>query len=141
MTPLPRDFRVPRLLAQHSAAATIPATMVVFLAGLVFVIVFQFPLAYLAAGALLGFGNAGCRVARMSQLMHVVPNEVMGRVGGFYNVFDRVFRTVLVFAMGIIDSHGPPAGFILLAAVLLVALAGVMQSRQAIRPAMAAAPA
>jgi MFS family permease len=121
---------LPRLIGKHSAARTVPVTMLIFLAGLLVVIAFRFPTAYLLAGVLIGFGNAGSRVARSALLLHLVPNEVMGRVGGFYNVFDRVLRTVLVMSMGIIDWYGPPAGFGVLAVVLLLSLAGVMYSRR-----------
>ncbi len=131
---------LPRLIAQHSAANTIPGTMIVFLIGMIIMITLRFPLPYLLAGALLGFGNAGCRVARNALLLHLVPNEVMGRVGGFYHVLDRVLRTILVLAMGIITVYGPPAGFMVLAVVLLIALAGVWQSRAAL-PGVATAPA
>ena len=131
---------LPRLLAHHSAATTIPATMLVFLVGLALVILVPHPLVYLAAGALLGFGNAGCRVARSALLLHLVPNAMMGRVGGFYNVFDRVLRTGLVLAMGLIEVSGPPAGFLLLLAVLLLALVGVLYSRSAL-PGSSPAPA
>ena len=130
---------LPRLISQHSAATTIPGTMVVYLAGLVLLIVLPHPLIYLAAGTLLGFGNAGCRVARSALLLNIVPNSMMGRVGGFYNVFDRVLRTVLVMSMVIIDVHGPTSGFLLLLALLLLALFGVMQSRGSLR-AFAPAP-
>ena len=126
---------LPRLISRHSAAATVPVTMLVFLAGLLLLAAVHLPLPYLCAGALLGFGNAGCRVARSALLLHLVPNAVMGRVGGFYQVLDRVLRTALVLAMGIIDAHGPPVGFALLAAVLLLALAGALRTRAAARPA------
>jgi MFS-type transporter involved in bile tolerance (Atg22 family) len=99
---------------------------------MVIVITLRLPLAYLVAGTLLGFGNAGCRVARNALLLHLVPNEVMGRVGGFYHVLDRVLRTVLVLAVGIISVYGPPAGFTLLAIMLVFALFGVWQSRTAL---------
>jgi MFS family permease len=134
-------FVLPRLIGRHSAANTIPGTMLVFLAGLLLIIGFRLPFAYLFAGALLGFGNAGCRVARSALLLHLVPNDVMGRVGGFYHVLDRVLRTLLVMAMGIIDVYGPPSGFIVLAIVLVVALAGVWQSRGALRVPAGAIPA
>lgn len=124
---------LPRLLAQRSAASTIPGAMVVFLIGLVIVFTFRFPAAYLAASALLGFGNAGCRVARNALMLHIVPNAVMGRVGGFYNVLDRVLRTLFVMAMAIIDLYGPPAGFAVLLALLLLALFGVAQTRGTLR--------
>ncbi len=134
-------FLLPRLIGRHSAAGTIPATMLIFLAGLVVIIVFRFPLAFLLAGALLGFGNAGCRVARSALLLHLVPNEFMGRVNGFYLVFDRVMRTLLVYAMMIIDTHGPPAGYMVLTAVFLVAFWGVMLSRNAVRAPATVVPA
>jgi MFS family permease len=134
-------FLLPRLIGEHSAASTIPATMLVFLAGLLVLILFRFPLTFLFAGALLGFGNAGCRVARSALLLHLVPNEYMGRVGGFYQVLDRVLRTVLVMSMAIIDTHGPPAGYMVLTVVLLVALFGVLQSRSAVRVSATVVPA
>jgi MFS family permease len=124
-------FLLPRLISEHSAARTIPATMLVFLAGLIVVIALRFPLAYLLAGFLLGFGNAGSRVARSALLLHLVPNAVMGRVGGFYQVLDRVLRTLLVMAMVIIDTHGPPAGFILLTLVFAIAILGALRTRSA----------
>lgn len=126
---------LPRLIGRHSAAGTIPATLVVFLVGTLLLVTCRFPLAYLAAGALLGFGNAGCRVARSSLLLHTVPNEVMGRVGGFYHVVDRVLRTLLVMSMAVIDTHGPPAGFLVLGAVVLLALVGVQLTRPAVQAA------
>ncbi len=124
---------LPRLLARTSAAQTIPGTMFVFLVGLLVIILVPYPLIYLGAGALLGFGNAGCRVARSALLMHIVPATVMGRVGVFYSVLDRVLRTGLVMAMAIIDLHGPAAGFLVLLALLVFALVGVLQSRPALR--------
>ncbi|MBI5689735.1 MAG: MFS transporter [Verrucomicrobia bacterium] len=128
-------FLLPRLIGAHSAARTVPVTASIFLLGLVAIIVLPFPSAYLFAGALLGFGNAGCRVARSALLLHLVPNEVMGRVGAFFQVLDRILRTGLVFAMGIIDTRGPPAGFVVLAAVGLAALLGILWTRTAAEPA------
>jgi MFS family permease len=133
-------FLLPRLIGRHGAASTIPATMLIFLAGLIVIIVLRFPVAFVLAGALLGFGNAGCRVARSALLMERVPNEVMGRVSGTYQILDRVLRTALVMSMVIIDTHGPPAGYMLLTTVLLLAFLGVMQTRGAVRPAGAGVP-
>jgi MFS family permease len=131
---------LPRLIGQHSAANTIPGTMLVFAGGLVLILLVRLPLVYLAAGTLLGFGNAGCRVARSALMLHLIPNEVMGRVGGFYNVLDRILRTLLVLAMGVIQFAGPPAGFAILLAVLMLALIGVLQSRSTLRSAVLTAP-
>ena len=87
------------------------------------------------------FRNSTRRVVRRALLLHVVPNEVMGRVGGFYQVLDRVLRTVLVMAMAVIDTHGPPASYMVLTAVLLVALFGVLQSRNSVRASVSIVPA
>lgn len=132
-------FVLPRLIGRHSAANTIPVTMTVFLGGLLVLILLRLPIAFFAATVLLGFGNAGGRVARSALLLHTVPNEIMGRVGGFYNVLDRVLRTLLVLAMGVIDYFGPTSGFILLALVQVLAIYGVLQSRAAVRPPTAGA--
>jgi MFS family permease len=131
---------LPRLIAQHSASTTIPATMLVFLGGLVLVLLVRIPLVYLGAGLLLGFGHAGCRVARSALMLHLIPNEVMGRVGGFYNVLDRVLRTLLVLAMSVIEISGPPAGFAILLVVLVLALFGVFQSRSTLRTFVPSVP-
>ncbi len=131
-------FMLPRLIGRHSASDTLPGTMLVFLAGLLIVLVAPYPLAFLIAGLLLGFGNAGTRVARSALLMHLVPNHMMGRVGGFYQVLDRVLRTLLVMAMVVIDTRGPVAGYLILAVLAVLALAGALHSRATVRSAMAA---
>jgi hypothetical protein len=64
----------------------------------------------------------------------------MGRVGIFYSALDRLLRTVLVGAMGIIDWYGPPSGFLLLAAVLLFAFASTLQSRGSAETAQPVTP-
>ena len=128
-------FLLPRLIGRHSAANTIPATMLVFLAALLIFVFIRQPVPFLIGSILLGFGNAGCRVARSALLLHLIPNAYMGRVGGFYNVLDRILRTVLVYAMLIIDTHGPPAGYAALTVLLLLALFGVLQTRSAIAAA------
>jgi MFS family permease len=133
---------LPRLITQHSAASTIPGTMIIFLLGLAIVFTLRLPMAYLCASAFLGFGNAGCRVARSALMLHIVPNAVMGRVGGFYSVLDRVLRTLFVMAMAIIDIYGPPAGFLVLIAILVAAIVGVTRTRGTLRTfAAAGAPA
>lgn len=124
---------LPQLIGRHSAAATIPGTMLAFMGGLLVVTLVHVPMVYLVAGLALGFGNAGCRVARSALMLHIVPNEVMGRVGGFYNVLDRVLRTLLLFSMKIVDVYGAPAGLGLLLVVLLFALFGALQSRNALQ--------
>jgi MFS family permease len=133
---------LPRLLAQHSASATIPGTMIAFLTGVVILVVFRSPLCYLAAAALCGFGNAGCRVARSALMLNLVSNAVMGRVGVFYNLLDRILRTVLVSAMAFTDVYGAPSGYAMLAGIMVLAIAGVLATRNVLQPSPAlAAPA
>jgi MFS family permease len=126
-------FLLPRLIAQHSAFQTIAATMLVYATGLAVIVLFHFSMCYFAAVVLLGFGNAGCRVARSALVLNLVPNEVMGRVTVFYNLFDRMMRTGLVAALSIIDISGPPAGFLILLIVVLIAYLGVLRSRHSIK--------
>lgn len=130
---------LPRLLAQHSASTTIPGTMLAFLAGLFVFVFVRHPVAYLVGSLLTGFGNAGCRVARSALMLHLVPNTMMGRVGVFYNLLDRVLRTLLVSSMVIVDRHGPPAGYALLAGIVIVAFAAVLATRNVLRSAAPAA--
>lgn len=133
---------LPRLIAQRSAFNTIPITMVAFGVGLLIVVTCRFPLAFLVASALLGFGNSGSRVARNALMLHIVPNALMGRVGGYFAVLDRILRTLLLFAVGVSTMYGPPAGYMILLGVLLLALFGVYQTRSALRAAHASsAPA
>jgi hypothetical protein len=124
---------LPRWLAKHHAATTVPGTMICFLAGLLVLIALRHPWLYLAAGVLLGFGNAGSRVARNTLMLHTVPNDMMGRVGIFYSVLDRLLRTLLVSAMVIIDTRGPPAGFMILSVLMAVAIAGAYASRETVK--------
>jgi MFS family permease len=133
-------FLLPRLIGRHSAATTIPMTMIVFMVGLAVLVVFRFPLTFLVSGVLLGFGNAGCRVARSALLLHLVPMGVMGRIGVFYQVLDRLLRTALVMSMVVIDRHGPPAGYLVLGSVVAVAFVGVLHSRESVRASTHAAP-
>lgn len=126
---------LPRLIAQHSAYHTIAVTMAIFIAGLGVLVFLPFWPFYLTGTVLLGLGNAGCRVARSALMLHLVPNQVMGRINTFYSVFDRLMRTVLVAALVIIDYFGPRSGFVLLLLLVLVAHFGLLRSRASIKVA------
>ncbi len=121
-------YFLPRFLAKHSAGGTIPTTMIIFLIGLAIIVFAHHAVAYLTAGVLLGFGNAGCRVARSSLMLETIPNQVMGRVGIFYAVLDRALRTLLVSGMVVVDVYGPPAGFGILLSLLAIALFAVFRT-------------
>ena len=125
---------LPRLIAQHHAYSTLPFTMAIFLVGLCLQAALPYTVAFLVAMTLLGFGNAGCRVARSALILHLVPNEVMGRITVFYSVLDRVLRTLLVSSMAVVDIWGPRAGFAILLVLMAASLAGALLTRRAIPP-------
>jgi MFS family permease len=131
-------FALPRLLEGHSAQHTVPATTAIFAAGVTLLVFFPTVSVYLLAALLLGFGNAGSRVARNAALLHLVDKKVMGRVNSFFHAYDRVLRTVLTSAViALVATGGARPAFALLLVVVLVALVAVWQSRSAMQPAAA----
>jgi MFS family permease len=130
---------LPRFIAQHSARQTVPATMAAFAAGLAVIVLLPFTGLYLVAALLIGFGNAGIRVARSAAMLHLVDNRVMGRVSSFFHAYDRVLRTVLTSAaIALVTAGGAQPAFLLLLALVLAALGAVLRSRTALAPAPAA---
>ncbi len=128
---------LPRLIAQHHAYATLPFTMAVFLAGLCLQAALPYTATFVVAMMLLGFGNAGCRVARSALILNLVPNEVMGRITVFYSVLDRLARTLVVGSMAVVDVWGARSGFAILVALMTASLAGALFTRRAIPPTAA----
>ncbi len=123
-------FSLPRLIATHSARRTVPITMALFALGAALLVLFPNIPLYLAAALLLGFGNAGSRVARSAALLHLVDNKVMGRVGSFFHAYDRVLRTVLTSAViAIVAAGGARPAFALLLVLVLLGLVAVLRSR------------
>lgn len=129
---------LPRLIAQHSARQTVPAAMAAFAAGLAVIVFLPFTGPYLVAALLLGFGNAGIRVARSAAMLHLVDNRVMGRVGSFFHAYDRVLRTALTSAaIALVGAGGARPAYLLLLVLVLAALVAVLRSRSALAPAAA----
>jgi len=111
---------LPRLLATHSARRTIPVTMALFAGGLAMIIFLPTVALYFAAGILLGFGNAGIRVARSAAMLHLIDNQVMGRVGSFFHAYDRLLRTALTsIAIALVAGPGVRVAFGLLLVLVL----------------------
>jgi MFS family permease len=131
-------FWLPRLIATHSAHRTIPVTMALFAFGLAVIVFLPTVSLYLVAGVLLGFGNAGIRVARSALMLHLIDNRVMGRVGSFFHAYDRVLRTLLTsLAIALVAGAGVRAAYGLLL-VLVMATGWLAQStRDSIQPAAA----
>jgi MFS family permease len=127
-------FSLPRLIATHSARSTVPFTVAVFAVGAALLVLFPNIGVYLLAALLLGYGNAGSRVARSAAILHLVDNKVMGRVGSFFYAYDRVLRTVLTSAViAIVAAHGARPAFALLLGLVLVSLVAVLRSRSALQ--------
>ena len=125
---------MPQLASSHGADRTIVFTLTACVASLVMLVSWHSEGAYYAALLLFGLGNAGSRVARNALVLHRVPNAVMGRVGMFFNAADRLLRTVLTFGCTlIVVHHGAALGFALLLVVLLLAFAGTLATRAAVR--------
>jgi MFS family permease len=125
---------IPRLASAHGADQTIVYTLSAGVVSLVMLVSWHSEGAYYAALLLFGLGNAGSRVARNALVLHRVPNAVMGRVGMFFNAADRLLRTVLTFVCTLIVAHhGAALGFAVLLVVLLLAFAGTLATRTAVR--------
>lgn len=125
---------IPKLATRHGADRTIVVTMALFLGGLVMLSVFEVTPLYYAALLLLGFGNAGSRVARGALVLNLVPNTVMGRVQMFFSAFDRLLRTVLTFGATMIVARASASlGFVCLGLILLIAFVAMLASRSSIR--------
>ncbi|HVU26050.1 MAG TPA: MFS transporter [Opitutus sp.] len=126
---------VPHFATARGAEHAIVTVSSLCLVSLLILMFLPTPAAFYVGLLLFGFGNAGTRVARTTLLFLVVPNPVMGRVGMFFNVYDRVLRTVLTFVMTLIVAHGSATlAFSVLFGVLLVAFGGALASRPAFDP-------
>jgi hypothetical protein len=113
-------------------------TIAVFAAGATLLVFFPTITFYLLAALLLGFGNAGSRVARSAAILHLIDKKVMGRVNSFFYASDRVLRTVFTSAViALVASGGARPAFALLLALVLVGLVAVWQSRSALEPSLA----
>jgi len=132
---------VPRLATRHGADQAIILATVLCVASLALIVLLHAQPVYYAALLLFGFGNAGTRVARSALMFLAVPNHVMGRVGMFFSVYDRVLRTVLTYAMTLILAGASASvGFAVLLVVLIAAFVGAALTRKSVS-SVALAPA
>jgi MFS family permease len=126
---------LPRLIGLHSAGRTIPVTMALFALGLAVIIFIPRVSLYLVAGVLIGFGNAGIRVARSTLMLHRIDNRVMGRVGSFFHAYDRVLRTLLTSAaIAIIAGASVRVAYGFLFVLVLGAGSVVLATRDSLEP-------
>lgn len=132
---------IPRLATERGADRTITATMFLCLVALALLMLWPTTASYYVALGLFGLGNAGSRVARNALVLHLVPNQVMGRVGMFFSAADRLLRTALISLCTFVVARGSAAhGFTALWLVLFAAFLGMLATRSSVR-ALAPAPA
>jgi len=113
----------------------------IFAAGAALLVLFPTVGVYLGAALLLGYGNAGSRVARSAALLNLIDNRVMGRVSSFFHAYDRVLRTILTSTViAIVATHGARAAFALLLLLVLLCLWAVMSTRSSLTPAATGRP-
>lgn len=126
---------MPPLATRFGSARAILIGSAFCLASLVLVVALPQKPAYYLALLLYGLGNAGTRVARSALMFHLVPNVVMGRVGMFFGIFDRLVRTLLTFVMTLTIARATAVlGFAILLFVLLAAFVGALLTRTSVHP-------
>ncbi|MBL0386526.1 MFS transporter [Tumebacillus sp. ITR2] len=86
---------------------------------------------YMALKLVLGWGNAGTRVARNTVMMELVPNPLMGRVNSFFNAFGMGTRVLLlaIFTRTIAYT-GSAMSFVICGVLLLLCFVGVLAGRK-----------
>jgi len=88
---------------------------------------------YLILNALLGWGNAGSRVARSTIMLTFIPNALIGRVNVLFNLLERLLRTFIVLLLSSrMDELGAPFGFGLIAVLIGFAWIGAALSRKSV---------
>ncbi|GGE23765.1 hypothetical protein GCM10011571_27270 [Marinithermofilum abyssi] len=125
-------WTVSRLMERKGAVWVIVACVALFAAGLASVAWFPVVLIFLVAETVMGWGNAGARIARNTLLMETVPNKVMGRVNSFFMGAGYVCRLLLLGSFTwLVPGYGAGLAYQLLAVLLALALAGVWLTRKA----------
>jgi len=116
---------IPVIATKRGANPVIMFTMTLCLMALSGLALVHTPFSYFISMGIFGVGNAGCRVARTAQMLHVVPNSVMGRVSMFFNGADRLLRTLLILTSTLIVAHHSPVlAFAILWLVLFASIMG-----------------
>lgn len=80
----------------------------------------------LGLAALFGLLNAGARILRLTYILMVVPNYVIGRVNSIFSITNGLFRAMLILAIipafgGLGDAWQARSGVLVLAAINLTA--------------------
>jgi len=132
---------MPQFATQRGADRAIMVAHAACILAVLAIVAIHAEVPYYVAALCFGFGNAGTRVARSALMFLAVPNHVMGRVGMFFSVYDRVLRTVLTYAMTLILAGASASvGFAVLLVVLIAAFVGAALTRKSVS-SVALAPA
>lgn len=101
-------------------------TIAVFLKALILV-----PVAYVLLLLVTGWGNAGTRVARSTLIMELVPMRLVGRVNTVLSMFQKAALVVLVgIFTARIAEEGTPLGFLIVTGLMVLALIGLVATRE-----------
>lgn len=124
---------IPRMLESMGSYRTVLVTVAIFAAAAGLLALFPTVVLYLVLNAMLGWGNAGSRVARSTIILTAIPNSLIGRVNVLFNLLERLLRTVvLLFLTSQVERLGAPFGFGLVAAMAGLAWIGVALSRKSV---------
>ncbi len=86
---------------------------------------------YFVLNALLGWGNAGSRVARSTIMLQTIPNALIGRVNVLFNLLERLLRTIILSVLiARVEQFGAQFGFGVIALLTGAAWFGVLASRR-----------
>jgi len=59
------------------------------------------PLIYILGGFLLGFANAGARILRITYIVRITPNRIIGRVNSIFSVSNSLLRIMMLMVLNL----------------------------------------
>lgn len=94
----------------------------------------QMPKLFIYSGLLLGLGNAGIRILRITYLVRIVPNYMIGRVNSFFSIANVLMRTLMYALLALpifsaLDNGGNVVYALMILGGLVLISAGVLIAR------------
>lgn len=124
---------IPRMTESIGSYRTVLLTVAMFAVAAGLLALFPAVALYLVLNAMLGWGNAGSRVARSTIMLTAVPNALIGRVNVLFNLLERLLRTfILLYLTSQVDRLGAPFGFGLVAVLAAIAWVGIAANRKSV---------
>jgi MFS family permease len=123
-------YTIPFLQNKYSSFWTVLLTVSAYTLGTLTIASTSLVGLFLTLKIMLGWGNAGSRVARNTIMMNEVPNEYMGRVNSFFAAVGMLLRVSLIglFARTVVYT-GASISLFIMGGLLLLACFGVLVSR------------